>query len=61
MPALRATRSPVRVDDLLREAAREVQPAADAKGIELALDIPPHLPALHGDRLRLQQVWTRTC
>jgi signal transduction histidine kinase len=56
--AARLTRSPVRVDDLLREAAREVQSAADAKGIELALDIPPHLPALHGDRFRLQQVWT---
>lgn len=56
--AARLTRSPVHVDDLLRDAAREVQAAADAKGVELALDIPPRLGPLHGDRFRLQQVWT---
>jgi two-component system phosphate regulon sensor histidine kinase PhoR len=55
--AARLTRGPVRVDDLLRAAAREVQAAADAKGIELVLEIPPRVPTLQGDRVRLQQVW----
>jgi signal transduction histidine kinase len=55
--AARLTRTAVRIDDLLRDAAREIQAAADAKGIDLTLDIPAGLPPLHGDRFRLQQVW----
>jgi signal transduction histidine kinase len=33
-----------------------VRAEANAKSIEIALDIPPELPPLHGDRIQLQQV-----
>ncbi|MFH1747155.1 MAG: ATP-binding protein [Planctomycetota bacterium] len=56
--AAQLTRVTMRVDDTLRQAAQDVQAAADAKSIEMALRIPSKVPHVSGDRHRLQQVWT---
>jgi signal transduction histidine kinase/ActR/RegA family two-component response regulator len=42
--------------DVLRAAMEIVQPAADAKQIELAVDASPRLRAMYADPVRLQQV-----
>ena len=41
---------------LLREMARQFQPAAESKGQSLAVDLPDSLPQLRADRRRLEQV-----
>ncbi len=55
--ASRFERVEVRLDQSLRQAVQDVQANADAKQIELALRIPSKVPAVLGDRMRLQQVW----
>ena len=55
--AARLTRVTMRLDESLRQAAQEVQAAADAKSIELSLKIPSKVPPISGDRHRLHQVW----
>jgi PAS domain S-box-containing protein len=46
----------VDLEDLLRNAIATMQPAADAKGVELELRIVPHPAKASGDPDRLQQV-----
>jgi len=52
---LRLTLEDCPVDQFVGEAAETVRPAADAKGIALAIDVAPGL-TVFGDRDRLQQV-----
>ena len=47
---------PVQLDTLVASAIHNLQPSAQAKGLTLRTDIPPTLPALSGDPVRLQQV-----
>jgi signal transduction histidine kinase/ActR/RegA family two-component response regulator len=55
---LQLRRAGVNLDDAVRAAVDVVQPAADAKRIELTVAIPGPLPPLHADAMRLQQaVW----
>lgn len=54
----RLVRTNVRVEELLRQTAQEMQAAADAKNITLNLKIPSKVPMVPGDRHRLHQVWT---
>ncbi|MGE0479141.1 MAG: sensor histidine kinase [Phycisphaerae bacterium] len=53
----RLDRTAVRLDQSLRKAVQEIQAAADAKSIELALKIPSKPPGVNGDKFRLHQVW----
>jgi two-component system OmpR family sensor kinase/two-component system sensor histidine kinase BaeS len=46
----------VGVDDLLRDAQVNFGPQADDRGITLALDLPPELPAVEADRRRISQI-----
>ena len=55
--ASRFERVSVRIDQSLRQAVQDVQASADAKSIELSLNIPSKVPSVQGDRMRLQQVW----
>lgn len=56
--AARLEKSPVRIDQSLRQAVQETQAAATAKQLDLALKIPTKVPLVIGDRHRLHQVWT---
>jgi len=47
---------PVRAQDAVSQAEAVVRPAAEAKRQSLAVDIPPGLPLLLGDRDRLAQI-----
>lgn len=55
--AVRFERVEVRLDQSLRQTVQDVQASADAKSIELSLQIPSKVPTVLGDRMRLQQVW----
>ncbi|MGE3181765.1 MAG: sensor histidine kinase [Phycisphaerae bacterium] len=54
----RLVRTNVRVEELLRQTAQEMQAAAEAKDIALTLKIPSKVPMVPADRHRLHQVWT---
>jgi signal transduction histidine kinase/CheY-like chemotaxis protein len=53
---LRLERALVEPRDMVSGALETMQPAADAKGIAIAIDIEPGVGAFHGDPARLQQV-----
>ena len=53
---LRLNVRPLDLDDILRNAAATVQPAADAKDVALELDVDDEVPQVLGDADRLQQV-----
>jgi PAS domain S-box-containing protein len=53
---LRLQPTAVGLDGIVREAADLLQPSADAKNIDLRVDIDPALSTFYGDPLRLQQV-----
>jgi signal transduction histidine kinase len=48
---------PVAVADVLREVTREVQPAAEAKGLELQVQIEAN-PVVLAERSHLRSLWT---
>ncbi len=54
--ALAMVEEPIPLAPLLVVAHRETAPAAQAAGFTLDLSLPPRLPALRGDALRLSQV-----
>jgi signal transduction histidine kinase len=51
--AIRMCHDDVRMDGLLSEVVGDYRAQAREKQIELALDLPPKMPVLHGDRDRL--------
>jgi signal transduction histidine kinase len=53
---LRLEREPVDLAELVRATVDTTQPAADAKGVELVVQLEPSLGKLLGDAARLQQV-----
>lgn len=53
---LRLERTRVDARDIVHGAIETVHPAAEAKGIEIAIEIDPAVGAFHGDPSRLQQV-----
>lgn len=53
---LRLSVQPVDLRDILRNAAATVQPAADAKGVRIAMAIDAPVPPVLGDPDRLQQI-----
>ncbi len=53
--ALRTAQEPITPEAVLRAAVAEASPGAAAAGLSLALELPPGLPHLHGDSLRLRQ------
>jgi signal transduction histidine kinase/CheY-like chemotaxis protein len=53
---LRLERTFVDLADVARAALNVVQPAADAKGIHLDLDLDPFVGPIYGDAARLQQI-----
>ncbi len=53
---LRLDVRPVDLEDILRNAIATMQPAADAKGVSLALQVDPNVARAAGDPDRLQQV-----
>jgi len=54
--AARLTRSSVQLDELMRQAVRDLQASADAKSVELTLEVHGPVPMISGDRIRLHQV-----
>jgi signal transduction histidine kinase len=54
---LSLTRSPADLGALLQRSATAHQPAAQAAGIEMAVDVEPDLPALNLDSERMTQVF----
>src|SRR5581483_5258204 len=46
----------VDVRAIVEEAGAIARPLLDRKGLELRLDLAPHLPLIRADRLRLRQV-----
>jgi signal transduction histidine kinase/CHASE3 domain sensor protein/ActR/RegA family two-component response regulator len=48
--------APTEVNDAVTRAVETVSPAADAKRIEIALDLVPELPAITADPDRVQQI-----
>src|SRR5258708_33643125 len=53
---LRLERTLVQPGEMVRGAIETVQPAAEAKGITIGVDLDPAMGAFHGDGARLQQV-----
>jgi signal transduction histidine kinase/ActR/RegA family two-component response regulator len=53
---LRLSRSPVDVREIVTGAIELVQPASDAKGIRLTVDVAPSIPPIDADGARLQQI-----
>jgi signal transduction histidine kinase/ActR/RegA family two-component response regulator len=53
---LRLERSLVEARDIVNGALETVQPAAEAKGIAITVDLDPAVGTFHGDGTRLQQV-----
>jgi signal transduction histidine kinase/CheY-like chemotaxis protein len=53
---LRLERAAVDLADSLQEALHVVQPGAEAKGVQLIVDVDPAGGPVHGDAARLQQV-----
>jgi signal transduction histidine kinase/ActR/RegA family two-component response regulator len=53
---LRLERARVEARDIVNGALETVQPAAEAKGITIGVDLDPAIGAFHGDASRLQQV-----
>jgi signal transduction histidine kinase/ActR/RegA family two-component response regulator len=53
---LRLERSAMDLGDPLQEALRVVQPSANAKGVQIVVDVDPAGAPVHGDPSRLQQV-----
>jgi len=53
---LRLAVRPVDLNDILQNAIATMQPAADARGVTLHLEVASHLPPIAGDPDRLQQV-----
>ncbi len=53
---LRLNVQPVELDAILTDAAATLQPAADAKGVQLETVLEPGVPPVSGDVDRLQQV-----
>jgi two-component system phosphate regulon sensor histidine kinase PhoR len=53
----RAERSPLRIDQSLRQAVQDIQATFDAKSVDLRLSIPSKAPVVLADRHRLHQVW----
>ncbi len=47
---------PIDLGTVIRMAVNVLRPQANAEGISLAVEIPPHLPAIKGDAQRLHQV-----
>jgi len=54
--ALQLQISPTRVEELLQSSVEAVRPRADAKGINLSLDVDASLPTLDLDATRISQV-----
>ena len=54
--ALQLNLSPVKVDELLQSSVEAVRPRADAKGVNLSLDVDASLPTLNLDATRISQV-----
>ncbi|MFO7645448.1 MAG: HAMP domain-containing sensor histidine kinase [Desulfosarcina sp.] len=46
---------PIDARSFVSECADSIKPAAQAKNIDLHLEVPPHLPPIVGDRKQLQQ------
>jgi protein-histidine pros-kinase len=53
--ALRPAQEPVAPEAVLRDAASDAAAGAAAAGLSLSLELPPGLPRLRGDSLRLRQ------
>lgn len=49
-------RETLNVGRLLVEVAAEIEPMATAKGHRLSVEIPPSLPSIHADRLRIREI-----
>ena len=54
--ALQLQLSPTQVEELLQSSVEAVRPRADAKGIDLGLDVEPSLPMIDLDSTRISQV-----
>jgi signal transduction histidine kinase len=54
--AMKFEMTPMRVEELIREAVNEAAPKAWKKGIRVVVGIPDKLPAIRGDGWRLSQV-----
>ena len=54
--ALQLERMPDSLEEVLRRSIEAVRPRAEARGITLALEIPPSLPLVEMDRTRIAQV-----
>ena len=53
---LNLLRAPAAVSDVVEQAVQILRPQADAKGVTLAVDLPPDLPEVDIDRERIGQV-----
>jgi signal transduction histidine kinase/PAS domain-containing protein len=53
---LRLTLAPVGLDQLVAGVVDTLRPAAESKGLQFTVDMPPDLPALRLDTARMQQV-----
>jgi signal transduction histidine kinase/ActR/RegA family two-component response regulator len=53
---LRLDRTAVDLHEVIRAALNVVQPAADAKGVQIVLDADTSIGAIDGDRARFQQI-----
>ncbi len=53
---LRLERTSVNINDVVDDAVQVVQPAADAKEVQISVAADPKVGAIHGDNARLQQV-----
>jgi signal transduction histidine kinase/GAF domain-containing protein len=56
--ALRLDAKPLHIDDLVSEVVVSSRPQIEAKEIALALEVPPDLPEVWGDRTRVIQILT---
>ncbi|MBI4200585.1 MAG: HAMP domain-containing protein [Chloroflexi bacterium] len=54
--ALRLNREPDSMVEVLRKTAEAMRPRAEAKGVTIALDVPPDFPLVEMDRRRIAQV-----
>jgi PAS domain S-box-containing protein len=47
---------PVDLAEIVRQVRQDVAPQAAAKGLALAIELPPAIPTIHGDAKRLRQI-----
>jgi signal transduction histidine kinase len=56
MGILKIKQEPVKIDAMIKDVARSIQPQITQKHLNLIIDLAPQIPVTLGDELRLRQI-----